>query len=101
MTQTLWALLQNGAKAALASPAPRRVGLSVAAGPALVAQIADTGPGIADPDRTRVLRPFFTTKPHGFGIGLSLARRIARAHGGDLLLLPTMPTTFEIALPGE
>ena len=100
-TQALWALLQNGAEAALAGSPPRRVDLRVAAGLGLAIRVADTGTGIAAPDRTRVFRPFFTTKPHGSGIGLSLARRIARAHGGDLHLLPTTPTTFEIAFPAR
>lgn len=97
-TQALWALLQNGAEAALAAPAPRRVDLTIVTGLELAIRIADTGTGIAAPDRSRIFRPFFTTKPHGSGIGLSLARRIARAHDGDLRLLPTTPTTFEIAL---
>ncbi|MCC2977805.1 HAMP domain-containing histidine kinase [Sphingomonas sp. PL-96] len=95
-TQALWALLQNGAEAALAGSPPRRVALTIAAAPELAIRVADTGSGIAAPDRSRIFRPFFTTKPHGSGIGLSLARRIARAHDGDLRLLPTMPTTFEI-----
>lgn len=98
VTQAIWALLQNGAEAALAGPTPRRVDLTVQARAELAIRVADTGDGITVSDRTRIFRPFFTTKPHGSGIGLSLARRIARAHGGDLLLMTTMPTTFEIAL---
>lgn len=97
-TQALWALLQNGAEAALAAPTPRRVDLTMEAEPQLAIWVADTGLGIAAPDRARIFRPFFTSKPHGSGIGLSLARRIARAHGGDLRLLPTTPTTFDIVL---
>lgn len=97
ITQALWALLQNGAEAALAGPTPRRVDLVTEAGPELAIRVCDTGNGISAPDRTRIFRPFFTTKPHGSGIGLSLARRIARAHDGDLRLLTTMPTTFELA----
>ena len=100
-TQALWALLQNGAEAALAGSPPHRVDLTIAGGPELAIHVADTGSGIAAPDRTRIFRPFFTTKPHGSGIGLSLARRIARAHGGSLQMLPTMPTTFEIAFPAR
>lgn len=44
--------------------------------------ICDNGPGLADPEAAFV--PFYTTKPEGSGIGLTLARQIATAHGGRL-----------------
>ncbi len=47
-------------------------------------RIEDTGPGIANPANLFV--PFFTTKPKGSGIGLSLCRQIAEAHDGRLSL---------------
>lgn len=54
--------------------------------------VADRGPGIAPEDRERVFQPFFRgkTRPEhgGFGLGLSFARDIARAHGGELELEP-------------
>ena len=97
LTQALWALLQNGAEAALAGSTPRRVDIRIEmTADKLTFCVADTGAGIAAPNRARIFRPFFTTKPQGSGIGLSLARRIARAHGGDLRLLSTMATTFEL-----
>jgi signal transduction histidine kinase len=48
--------------------------------------ISDTGPGIPDDLRERVLEPLFTTKVRGTGLGLAIADRIARAHGGQLEL---------------
>ena len=102
VTQALWALLQNGAEAALAAPSPCQVDLSMACGAGhLTVRVCDTGPGIKASNRVRIFRPFFTTKPHGSGIGLSLARRIARAHGGDLTLLALSATTFELRLPAS
>ena len=40
-----------------------------------------------------------TTKPNGSGIGLSLARQIAHAHGGALTLERTPATVFRLSLP--
>ena len=46
--------------------------------------IADNGVGIADPDSANLFLPFHTTKPHGVGIGLPLARKIILLHGGSI-----------------
>jgi C4-dicarboxylate-specific signal transduction histidine kinase len=67
-------------------------------------RVADNGPGVAAGVRAKLFEPFVTGKPSGVGIGLALARRIARAHGGDLVLEPgaagasflfSLPTTEE------
>lgn len=44
--------------------------------------VIDTGPGIAPADAERIFEPFFTTKATGTGLGLPMAARIVRAHGG-------------------
>jgi signal transduction histidine kinase len=46
--------------------------------------IEDSGGGIPATQREQVLVPFYTTKPAGSGIGLSLARQIVLSHGGRL-----------------
>jgi two-component system NtrC family sensor kinase len=55
---------------------------------AYVITVSDTGKGIPDELRERVLEPFFTTKPvgQGTGLGLSITYSIVRKHGGTLEL---------------
>jgi signal transduction histidine kinase len=66
----------------------------------VVIRVADDGPGIPREIRDRVFEPGFSTKQSGWGIGLSLAKRIVEEnHGGKLVLAPTTQgATFEIIL---
>ena len=101
LTQAIWALLNNGAEAALSGKPPAAVQLAFRANAAgLAVSVQDSGPGVDPSLRLRIFRPFFTTKDGGSGIGLSLARQIARAHGGELDLQPAMPTMFRLWVPG-
>jgi signal transduction histidine kinase len=63
--------------------------------------VADDGPGIPREIRARIFDPGFSTKTRGWGIGLSLARRIVEEnHGGTLRLASSdRGATFEIILP--
>ena len=62
--------------------------VELAAGPGpggrAVVTVTDDGPGIPAEALARVTVPFFSTKPGGSGIGLALAQRIVRLHGGTL-----------------
>jgi two-component system sensor histidine kinase HydH len=49
---------------------------------AVCVEVVDTGPGVPPADTERIFEPFFTTKPTGTGLGLPMAARIVRAHGG-------------------
>jgi signal transduction histidine kinase len=63
--------------------------------------INDTGLGIAPENLTHIFRPFFTTKGHGTGLGLPLARRIVEDHGGKLEVTSDLGhgSTFTLVLP--
>ncbi len=52
----------------------------------VVVEVSDEGAGIPGDQLARVLESLYTTKPNGTGLGLPIARQIARAHGGTLTL---------------
>ncbi|MDR3452693.1 MAG: PAS domain S-box protein [Rhodoferax sp.] len=63
--------------------------------------VADGGPGIAPEVAQQLFTPFFTTKPEGMGLGLSLCRTVVEQHGGFLALEPNQPQgmIFKFTLP--
>lgn len=63
--------------------------------------IADTGVGIPAKNLDQILKPFFSTKPHGTGLGLALVARIVDAHGGRLWVESQVGrgTTFHVIVP--
>lgn len=63
-------------------------------------RVSDDGPGVPREIRNQIFDPGFSTKEKGWGIGLSLARRIVRdSHGGELLLVPSeRGATFDMVL---
>ena len=68
-----------------------------------IVEVADTGKGMTRKMRKEVFRPGFTTKKRGWGLGLTLARRIVEQyHGGRIFVSESEPglgTTFQIRLP--
>ena len=66
--------------------------------------VIDFGAGVPDEMRSRIFDNHFSTKPTGTGIGLHFARRIARAHDGDLTLVGgsgTGRTCFRFRVPAN
>ncbi len=63
--------------------------------------VRDEGCGIAPEDLGKVFDAFYSTKDEGTGLGLAVAQRIARAHGGELLVESELGagTTFRFSLP--
>ena len=67
--------------------------------------IEDAGPGVAPPDRDRIFEPFYragtATRASGAGLGLSIVRQIARAHGGtvEYSQRETGGSRFTVTLP--
>lgn len=63
-------------------------------------RISDNGPGIPPEILNEIFVPFFTTKEEGSGIGLSIARQIMRAHGGNIKATstPDQETTFMLTI---
>lgn len=65
--------------------------------------VGDAGVGIPQDLQERVFEPLFTTTPEGTGLGLTIARRIVRAHGGELQLesAPGEGTRIWVGLPAS
>lgn len=97
LEQALLNLLINARDAVQGSASPQvRLECTADEG-GLVFTVLDNGPGLRDPEAAFV--PFYTTKPNGSGIGLTLARQIAAAHGGRLDYQRTELTAFRLSIP--
>jgi PAS domain S-box-containing protein len=65
--------------------------------------VKDSGPGLAPESADNIFEPFYTTKPGGLGMGLSICRSIIEAHGGRLWLTENAPSgaIFQFTVPGR
>jgi signal transduction histidine kinase len=86
--------LETGARELLISTGLDHTGVLVA--------VRDSGPGIDPTHLEHVFEAFYTTKPSGMGMGLSVCRSIIAAHGGRLWAEAHEPrgTVFQFTLPG-
>jgi two-component system, NtrC family, sensor histidine kinase HydH len=99
MTQVLLNITLNGVEAL---DGPGRIGIDVGLRDSSVAiVVSDTGRGMLPEERRRIFDPFYSRKPAGTGLGLTLARRIVTAHSGRIEVesTPGRGTCFTILLP--
>ncbi|MBL0916827.1 MAG: sensor histidine kinase, partial [Sphingopyxis sp.] len=83
LEQILVNLIQNALDALAGRPDPR-IRIEAEAGKEVALIVADNGPGIAAEVADNLFTPFVTGKPEGLGLGLGIARDIAREFGGTL-----------------
>jgi two-component system nitrogen regulation sensor histidine kinase NtrY len=103
LEQAVINLVKNALDATAGQPSPR-IALACRSEPGRVAiTVADNGEGVPQGRMETIFIPFFTSRSGGSGIGLSLARQIALAHGGQLTVAANSPqgAVFEISLPGR
>lgn len=91
--------LANNALQAAGAGAHVRIGAETRPAAVLI-RVQDNGPGVPAALRERIFEPFFTSRADGSGLGLAVARSVARAHGGELLLEDARcgHTTFTLQL---
>jgi signal transduction histidine kinase len=96
------AVLNLTRNAVEAAPEGSEVTLSATGGAAGAVEVRDRGPGLPVAVRADPFRPFFTTKAKGTGLGLALAKKVADAHGGTLVLEDAEGggTVARLKLPG-
>ena len=104
--QVILNLVRNGIEAmADVDEDERRLAISTVMtdGGEIEIAVRDSGSGLSPDDRSELFEPFFSTKPKGMGMGLSIARTIVEAHGGRLWVAdePGPGATFSLALPAN
>jgi signal transduction histidine kinase len=105
LQQVIINLIINGIEA-MASVTNRQRRLVIGTceqGAHVLVAVQDCGAGIDPESETRVFQAFFTTKPDGVGMGLSICRSIIEAHGGRLWVSSRaeIGTTFQFTLPSH
>ena len=89
MRTVLRNLLENALKYSLPDSRPVEVS-AIESGETVVVRVTDDGPGIPEPDLANLFEPFFrvdrsrSKKSGGYGLGLSICKRILEAHGGSI-----------------
>lgn len=98
----LYALAQNAVEASAQMSGPPSIRIDVSADRYTVETgVTDSGPGVPADLQGQLFRPFFTTKPHGTGLGLASSRAIVESHEGSIGFdnLPAGGSRFWFRLP--
>jgi C4-dicarboxylate-specific signal transduction histidine kinase len=102
LQQVMMNLMMNGIDAMKDAAGDRTLTINSRRGPneQLLVSISDTGVGLPE-KHDQIFRPFFTTKSHGIGMGLSISRSIVESHSGRLWASNGVPrgATFHLTLP--
>lgn len=102
LQQVILNLVINAVQAMSGLDGPRDLLITTAATKdGVVAAVEDTGPGFSAEQANQLFDAFYTTKASGLGLGLSICRSIADAHGGRLSAMAKTPrgARFEFSLP--
>ena len=94
LQQVLLNLIMNGVEAMRETERTRELSVSstlAEPGSSVLVAVRDTGTGFDPAVADRMFQPFFTTKPDGTGMGLTICRSIVEAHGGRLWVSPRAP----------
>lgn len=104
LQQVLLNLIMNALEAMSTTAHGERqlhIGVEEGDGDCLLVSVSDSGPGFAAETADQIFASFYTTKPTGLGMGLSICRSIIEAHGGRLWASANQPcgATVQFTLP--
>ena len=105
LQQVLMHLMLNGIEAMKSMNTPGKLTIKSQQDDSgqLLISVMDTGLGVPAEKLDQIFNPFFTSKPEGTGMGLTISRSIIQAHGGSLCAIPNdgRGATFQFTLPVE
>jgi signal transduction histidine kinase len=105
LQQVLMNLMINGIEAMKDVDGQRELSVKSQRAPdeQLMVSVSDTGVGLAPQQMDQIFNAFFTTKPHGTGMGLRISRSIVESHGGRLWATnnSSRGASFHLTLPSK
>ncbi len=105
LQQVILNLILNAVEAMSAEKAPRELAIATGKnGPGeILVSVRDTGPGLTPAVQQNLFKAFYTTKPTGLGLGLSICRSIVESRGGRLWASANAPrgAVFQFTLPSR